>query len=159
MEVLRDLASLRHVRGPVYLAIGVFDGVHRGHQALISEAQADAAKTGGTAVVVTFEPHPMMYFQAADAPLRLSTPRHKELLLERLGVTHLEVLPFLGARAGQTAGEFVAELQSVCQPLGGICVGAEWRFGRGREGSVDFLRQVGAAGQFEVDGKIGRAHV
>ena len=149
MEVLHDLAELQSLRGPVYLAIGIFDGVHRGHQALIEEAKADAKKTGGTAVVMTFEPHPMMFFQRADPPLRLSSPRHKELLLERQGVTHLAVLPFEAARAGQTAEEFVEDLRKACRPLGGIVVGADWKFGKGRGGNVDLLKQLGG---FEVDG-------
>lgn len=149
MEVLHDLAELQSLRGPVYLAIGIFDGVHRGHQALIEEAKADAAKTGGTAVVMTFEPHPMMFFQRAEPPLRLSSPRHKELLLERQGVTHLAVLPFEAARAGQTAEEFVEDLRAACQPLGGIVVGADWKFGKGRGGNVELLKQLGG---FEVDG-------
>jgi riboflavin kinase/FMN adenylyltransferase len=149
MEVLHDLGSLSALRGPVYLAIGIFDGVHRGHQALIGEAQADARKTGGTAVVMTFEPHPMMFFQRAEPPLRLSSPRHKELLLGRQGVTHLAVLPFDAARAGQTAEEFVEDLRVSCRPLGGIVVGADWKFGKGRGGDVDLLRRMGG---FEVDG-------
>lgn len=149
MEVLHDLAELQSLRGPVYLAIGIFDGVHRGHQALIEEAKADAKKTGGTAVVMTFEPHPMMFFQRAEPPLRLSSPRHKELLLERQGVTHLAVLPFEAARAGQTAEEFVEDLRKACRPLGGIVVGADWKFGKGRGGNVDLLKQLGG---FEVDG-------
>ena len=149
MEVLHDLAELQSLRGPVYLAIGIFDGVHRGHQALVEEAQADAKKTGGTAVVMTFEPHPMMFFQRAEPPLRLSSPRHKELLLARQGVTHLAVLPFEAARAGQTAEEFVEELRKACRPLGGIVVGADWKFGKGRGGNVELLKQLGG---FEVDG-------
>lgn len=152
MKVFRELTELQSVPGPVFLAIGVFDGVHRGHQALIAEAQADAAKNWGTAVVMTFEPHPMMFFQKSDAPLRLSSPQHKELLMQRQGVTHLAVLPFRADRAAQTAEEFVRELQSVCRPLGGICVGAEWRFGRGRLGNVALLQEMGAADGFEVDG-------
>ena len=149
MEVLHDLAELQSLRGPVYLAIGIFDGVHRGHQALIEEAQADAQKTGGTAVVMTFEPHPMMFFRRAEPPLRLSSPRHKELLLARQGVTHLAVLPFEAARAGQTAEEFVEDLRKSCRPLGGIVVGADWKFGKGRGGNVELLKQLGG---FEVDG-------
>ena len=149
MEVLHDLASLQSLRGPVYLAIGIFDGVHRGHQALIKEAQADAKKSGGTAVVMTFEPHPMMFFQHSAPPLRLSSPRHKELLLERQGVTHLAVLPFEAGRAGQTAEEFVEDLRAACRPLGGVVVGADWKFGKGRTGDVALLRRMGG---FEVDG-------
>lgn len=149
MEVLHDLESLRSLPGPVYLAIGIFDGVHRGHRALIEEAQADARKTGGTAVVMTFEPHPMMFFQRAEPPLRLSSPRHKELLLARQGATHLAVLPFEAGRAGQTAEEFVEDLRAACRPLGGVVVGADWKFGKGRGGDVALLRQMGG---FEVDG-------
>lgn len=149
MQILRDLESLQSLRGPVYLAIGIFDGVHRGHQALIAEVQADAARTGGTAVVMTFEPHPMMFFQRPERPLRLSGPRHKELLLERQGVTHLAVIPFDASRSAQTAEEFVEDLRAYCRPLGGVVVGAEWKFGKGREGDVALLRRMGG---FEVDG-------
>jgi riboflavin kinase/FMN adenylyltransferase len=149
MEVVHDLASLGLLRGPVYLAIGIFDGVHRGHQALIEEAQADAKKSGGTAVVMTFEPHPMMFFQRGEPPLRLSNPPHKELLLRRQGVTHLAVLPFEAGRAGQTAEEFVSDLRAACRPLGGIVVGADWKFGKGRTGDVALLQKLGG---FEVDG-------
>lgn len=149
MQVLRDLDSLKSLRGPVYLAIGIFDGVHRGHQALIAEAQADAARTGGTAVVMTFEPHPMMFFRRPESPLRLSGPRHKELLLERRGVTHLAVLPFDAVRSAQSAEEFIEDLRAHCRPLGGVVVGAEWKFGRGRCGDVAMLRRMGG---FEVDG-------
>ena len=134
MEVLHDLESLRSLPGPVYLAIGIFDGVHRGHRALIEEAQADAKKTGGTAVVMTFEPHPMMFFQRSEPPLRLSSPGHKELLLERQGVTHLAVLPFEAGRAGQTAEEFVEDLRAACRPLGGVVVGVDWKFARATRG-------------------------
>ena len=149
MEVLHDLESLRSLPGPVYLAIGIFDGLHRGHRALIEEAQADAQKTGGTAVVMTFEPHPMMFFQRGEPPLRLSSPRHKELLLRRQGVTHLVVLPFEAALAGQTAEEFVGDLRAACHPLGGVVVGADWKFGKGRSGDVALLKRMGG---FEVDG-------
>lgn len=149
MQILNDLESLKSLRGPVYLAIGIFDGVHRGHQALIAEAQADAARTGGTAVVMTFEPHPMMFFQRPEQPLRLSGPRHKELLLARQGVTHLAVIPFDAARSTQTAEEFVDDLRAYCDPLGGVVVGAEWKFGKGRGGDVALLRRMGG---FEVDG-------
>lgn len=158
MDILRDTADLGSLRGPVFLAIGIFDGVHRGHQALIAEARADALRSGGTAVVMTFEPHPMMFFQragtrtSAQAPPRLSSPRHKALLMERLGVRHLAVLPFDAARAAQPPEAFVAELADACRPLGGICVGEDWRFGRGRAGDIQLLRELGRAGGFEVDG-------
>lgn len=152
MEVLRDPASLASLPGPVFLAIGIFDGVHRGHQALIAEAQADAARMGGTAAVMTFEPHPMMYFQHAEPPLRLSGPRHKELLLAGLGVTHAAVMPFGAVRAAQAPEEFVAGLVASCRPLGGICVGDAWRFGRGRAGDIALLKELGRRGGFEVDG-------
>lgn len=150
MEVLRTTKALHSLRGPVFLAIGIFDGIHRGHQALLAEAQADARREGGTAAVLTFEPHPMMFFQHA-APPCLSSPHHKELLLQRLGLTHLAVLPFDAARAAQTPEEFVAELVEACHPLGGICVGEDWRFGRGRTGDVTLLREMGRGEGFAVD--------
>jgi riboflavin kinase/FMN adenylyltransferase len=152
MQVLHAPGELGDLPGPVFLAIGIFDGVHRGHQALIAEARADAEAAGGTAVVMTFEPHPMMFFQRSGAPLRLSSPRHKEVLLARAGVTHVLVVPFDGPRAAQGPEDFVEELRGACRPLGGICVGAEWRFGRGRSGDVALLERLGSDQGFAVDG-------
>jgi riboflavin kinase/FMN adenylyltransferase len=90
-----------------------------------------------------------MFFQRGEPPLRLSSPRHKEILLARQGVTHLAVLPFEAARAGQTAEAFVEDLRAACQPLGGVVVGADWKFGKGRAGDVGLLKRMGG---FEVDG-------
>ena len=71
------------------------------------------------------------------------------MLLEQRGVTHLAVLPFEAVRAGQTAEQFVEDLRAACRPLGGVVVGADWKFGKGRTGDVALLKKLGG---FEVDG-------
>ncbi len=148
----RSLTSLTSISGPLHLAIGVFDGLHLGHQEVIRSAQAAAAMQGGTAVVVTFDPHPIRVLRPDVAPQLLTTTRHKEIILSRLGVGHLLELPFTAEFASHTAEQFVAELQAACQPLGSIAVGEDWAFGRGRRGNVARLQQLGEAGHFTVHG-------
>ena len=75
MRILHSIPELAELPGPVFLAIGVFDGVHLGHQAVISTAARHAAEAGGTAVVVTFDPHPMKILRPQESPrLLTATP-------------------------------------------------------------------------------------
>src|SRR3954452_19002687 len=94
MRTLRAVADLNSLPGPLFLAIGVFDGVHLGHQAVISTAVSHAAAANGTAVVVTFDPHPAKFLRPQESPRLLTAPQHKIALIRRLGVLHLLVLPF-----------------------------------------------------------------
>ncbi len=139
MKVHRDIAKLSQLEGPVHLSIGVFDGVHLGHQSVIRSAHVGE----GTPVVVTFDPHPAQLFRPQAAPLRLTTPRHQELVLRRLGVDHLLVIPFTEEFARTEAVAFVQNLVRACHPLGTISVGRDWVFGHQRKGNVELLRSLG----------------
>src|SRR5437773_9139151 len=94
METLHSISELAHLRGPLFLAIGVFDGVHLGHQAVISTSARHAREAGGTPVVVTFDPHPAKVLRPKDAPHLLTATQHKIALIRDLGVGHLLVLHF-----------------------------------------------------------------
>src|ERR1700719_989503 len=94
MDTLRSIPELARLPGPLFLAIGVFDGVHRGHQAVISTSAEHARKANGTAVVVNFYPHPMKVLRPKDAPHLLTATQHKIKLIRNLGVRHLLVLKF-----------------------------------------------------------------
>jgi len=143
MQVLHSIAGLSAVPGPVCLAIGVFDGVHLGHQSVIRRAVEDAARLGGSAVVVTFDPHPIRVLRPEQAPRLLTSTGHKRLLIERLGVRNLLVIPFERTFAALPPEAFVRELHAAARPLREICVGYTWSFGRGRTGNLELLRLMG----------------
>src|ERR1700738_3756600 len=94
MKTLHSISELATLRGPLFLAIGVFDGVHRGHQAVISTSARHAHAAGGTPVVVTFDPHPAKVLRPNDAPHLLTATRHKIALIRALGVGHLLIINF-----------------------------------------------------------------
>ena len=150
IEILHGLEQLKNIEGPVSLALGVFDGVHVGHQAVIGAAVDWASACGGTAVVVTFEPHPIQVLAPEKAPMRiLATIQHKALLLERLGVGVLLVAEFTPDFARQSADSFFELLRH--PGLRSIAVGEDWKFGRGRDGDGRFLRKKGSELGVEID--------
>jgi riboflavin kinase/FMN adenylyltransferase len=110
MEILRSIPELAHLTGPLFLAIGVFDGVHRGHQAVISTSADHAQSANGTPVVVTFDPHPMKVLRPREAPHLLTATQHKIRLIRQLGVQHLLVIKFDKAFASTAPEDFVQQL-------------------------------------------------
>jgi len=143
MRLHHSIAELSAVPGPVFLAIGVFDGVHLGHQAVIRRALEDAQVAGGTSVVVTFDPHPVRVMRPHQAPRILTSTQHKAQLIERLGVSELLVLPFTPELSAMPPEAFVLALHAACRPLREICVGHTWSFGRNRAGNLALLKQMG----------------
>ena len=152
MHILRSIPELAPIPGPVFLAIGVFDGVHLGHQAVISTAARHAAEAGGTAVVVTFDPHPAKILRPQESPRLLTATQHKIALIRALGVSHLLVLKFDRELASTSPEEFVRQLVAAAQPLREICVGQEWSFGKNRAGNLALLKELGARLNFNVIG-------
>jgi len=152
METLRSIPELSRLRGPLFLAIGVFDGVHRGHQAVISTSAEHARSANGTPVVVTFDPHPVKVLRPKQAPHLLTATQHKIRLIRDLGVQHLLVIKFDKAFAATPPENFVQKLVTHSKPLREICVGHEWSFGKGRRGNLELLGKLGAQFDFEVIG-------
>src|SRR4051794_29641843 len=152
MRVLRSISELAELRGPLYLAIGVFDGVHLGHQAVISTSARHASDARGTPVVVTFDPHPVKVLRPDSAPHLLTATQHKIALIRDLGVAHLLVLHFDKAFAGTSPEDFVQQLVDGSKPLREICVGHEWSFGKGRAGNLALLKKLGEIHGFNVIG-------
>ena len=152
MRVLRSIPELAQVPGPVFLAIGVFDGVHLGHQAVISTAARHAEEAGGTAVVVTFDPHPAKFLRPQKSPRLLTSTQHKIALIRALGVSHLLVLKFDRELASTSPTDFVRQLASSAKPLREICVGEEWSFGKNRAGNLTLLKELGGQLGFDVVG-------
>ena len=152
MELLRSIPELARLRGPLFLAIGVFDGVHRGHQAVISTSADHARVANGTPVVVTFDPHPEKVLRPEKAPHLLSATKHKIALIRALGVEHLLIITFDKQFAATEPEDFVAQLVNHSKPLREICVGHEWSFGKNRRGNLDLLKGLGAKSSFDVVG-------
>jgi len=152
MEILRSIPELERLAGPLFLAIGVFDGVHRGHQAVISTSADHARAAKGTPVVVTFDPHPEKVLRPAQAPHLLTATQHKIALIRNLGVGHLLIITFDKQFAATEPEAFVQQLVNHSKPLREICVGHEWTFGKNRRGNLDLLKKFGAQFHFEVVG-------
>ena len=123
----------------MHLAIGMFDGVHLGHQAVIKAAVQSARRSGGAAAVLTFDPHPSRLFRPDD-PVRLIMDRERRVAaLAALGVAAVIVQPFDAAFAAIPAVDFLPALRSALPNLHTVYVGENWRFGRGRSGDVTLL--------------------
>lgn len=152
MKLLQAISELAGLPGPVFLAIGVFDGVHLGHQAVIGEAVKDAREEGGSAVVVTFDPHPQRILRPEAAPRILTSTPHKLQLLRQLGIAHTLLVKFDATFAATSPETFIRELSGASKPLGGICVGQQWSFGKNRVGNLDLLRLLGNELGFKVTG-------
>ncbi|MEH3117344.1 MAG: bifunctional riboflavin kinase/FAD synthetase [Methylorubrum populi] len=122
------------------VALGNFDGVHRGHRALIETVRSEAGTR--PAAVLTFEPHPRAFF-APDQPMfRLTGPRAKEIVFARLGLDGLIVRRFDARLAGTRAGDFVVGWLRDGLGLSGVVIGHDFHFGRGREGSPGMLAEL-----------------
>ena len=152
MQVLRAISELAELPGPLFLAIGVFDGVHLGHQAVISTSARHAQEADGTPVVVTFDPHPAKVLRPEKAPRLLTATQHKIALIRDLGVEHLLVIRFDREFANTPPEEFVHQLVTHAQPLREICVGHEWSFGKDRAGNLALLQKLGVEFDFNVVG-------
>lgn len=124
---------------PLHLAIGMFDGVHLGHQAVIEAAVQSARRSGGVAAVLTFAPHPSALFRP-EQPTRLIMDAHtKARVLGRLGADAVVTQPFTPEFARIAAEEFIPWLRQRLPHLATVYVGENWRFGRGRRGDIALL--------------------
>ncbi len=154
MDILNDIAALSDIPGPLHLAIGVFDGMHRGHQAVIQAAQqaADCHEEKGAVVVVTFDPHPARVICPERAPRLLTSRRHKMALMLDYGIERALVIRFDEHFCRLSGRDFVGQLHAAARPLRTVCVGHDWTFGYKRSGNVELLRELGAIMDFSVIG-------
>ena len=138
------------LRGPV-VAIGNFDGVHRGHQAVIARARALAADLGRPCAVLTFEPHPANYFAGAPVIFRLTTEDAKATALARLGLDGMIVLRFDDALAALDAAAFVSDILVGRLGITAAVIGYDFHFGRKRGGTPQGLADEGRRLGFAVE--------
>ncbi len=149
-RVVRDLAPDDALRGAI-VAIGNFDGVHRGHRAVIAAAIERAKQAGVPAAALTFEPHPRDFFNPGEPLFRLTDEAVKLRLLASTGLDGAIVLTFDAALASLTADEFVARILVERFAVSGAVIGFNFHFGMHRAGSPELLATEGAKRGFSVD--------
>jgi riboflavin kinase/FMN adenylyltransferase len=151
MEVLRDLSACPRPAEGTAVTIGAFDGVHRGHQAVISEVRRRADERGLATAVVTFDRHPASVVRPESAPRLLTDLDQKLELLAETGIDYCLVVTFDETRRQESAEDFVREVLVDCLAARLVVVGEDFHFGRERAGNVNLLRRMGADLAFEVD--------
>jgi riboflavin kinase/FMN adenylyltransferase len=133
------------------VAIGNFDGLHRGHRGVVARAQALAKKLGKPCALLTFEPHPADVFAGRPVIFRLTPPAAKAAQAARLGLDGMIVLTFDKAFAGQPARSFTEDILGKSLGVSAAVAGYDFRFGAGRAGDADFLRKEGERLGFSVE--------
>lgn len=148
--ICKTLEELPALGVPLHLALGVFDGVHVGHQAVIRRAVDAAARDGGLAGLLTFDPHPIRVIAPQKAPTSLlETLEHKARAVADYGVQLFIPLHFDPEVARMEASEFIGQL--MVAPVRTLAVGEDWRFGHNRSGDVTFLENEAARCGFTLE--------
>lgn len=149
--VIRDGAAMPPALKCGYVAIGNFDGVHRGHRAVIDIARTHAKKNGAAALALTFEPHPRAFFRP-DVPLFRITPEAEKLqLFAAAGLDGAVVMQFNRGLAGLSAADFVEKILVEWLGIRGVAVGHDFHFGKQRQGTPEFLIEAGKRHGFAVE--------
>lgn len=133
------------------MAIGNFDGLHRGHRGVLARAKALAQKLGRPCAVLTFEPHPADFFAKRSVIFRLTSHEAKSAFLARLGMDGIVVLTFDAALSGLSAEDFIQDVLLRRLGVSGVVVGYDFHFGARRQGTPEFLKAEGARLGFAVD--------
>ncbi|MEU6150385.1 bifunctional riboflavin kinase/FAD synthetase [Actinosynnema sp. NPDC047251] len=152
MQRWRGLDHLPGGWGRCVVTIGVFDGVHRGHQALVGRAVELAAEKGVPSVLMTFDPHPSEVVRPGSHPAQLTSLRRRSELVEQLGVDVFCVVPFTVEVSRMTAAEFVHEILVDRLHVASVVVGQNFTFGSKAAGNVDLLRALGQRFGFGTEG-------
>lgn len=138
MKILRDPERM----SPCVLVLGMFDGVHRGHQALLMRGGELAQEMAFPLSVLSFEPHPLRVLAPEKCPAMLNTLPEKARIMQSFGVDNLCILPFNRARADQSPEDFMAEMVEIYAPVVVVC-GFNFTFGKGGLGTGRMLREYG----------------
>ncbi len=150
MGVYYQTENLPAFRNPV-ITIGTFDGVHKGHQKILSAVKNKALQTDGESIVITFHPHPRKLL-FPDQQLQLLTPlEEKILLLQEEGIHHIVVVPFTKAFSALSAKEYVAEFLVAQFHPQCIVIGYDHHFGNDRSGNIELLHSLKNELNFEVE--------
>lgn len=154
MQLIKGFEGLAASQRGASAALGNFDGVHRGHQALIAEAARVGSQIGAATGIITFEPHPRRFFQPDAPPFRLTLAPEKARILAAHGVEQIHELTFDAALAAMPAEAFVEQVLAGGDRGGlgirHLVIGEDFRFGKGRTGDASLLRYMSAPLGFTV---------
>lgn len=150
MRVITDLSESPWPGQRTVVTIGAYDGVHRGHQAVIAEVRRRAAESGARSAVITFDRHPASVVRPESAPRLLTDLDQKLELLAATGVDATVLVHFDDEQASEDPVDFARRVLVRCLATSAIVVGEDFHFGRGRGGNVATLRELGASEGFDV---------
>ena len=151
MHVVTDLSVSPWPNERAVITIGAYDGVHRGHRAVIAQVQARAAELGARSVVVTFDRHPASVIRPDAAPRLLTNASQKLELLADTGVDATVVVPFSAAQARETPVNFVERVIVNALRTQAVIVGSDFHFGHMRQGNITLLRELGERHDFTCE--------
>lgn len=151
MLVVTDLSVSPWPNERAVITIGAYDGVHRGHCAVIAQVQARAAELGARSVVVTFDRHPASVIRPDAAPRLLTNPAQKLELLADTGVDATVVVPFSPEQARETPVDFVERVIVNALRTQAVIVGSDFHFGHMRQGNITLLREMGERHDFTCE--------
>ena len=151
MKIYNAIEEIGPIKNPV-LTTGTFDGVHKGHQKILSRIQEGARKINGESILLTFHPHPRMVLFPEDNDLRLLNSQKEKLeLLEKAGIDHVIIHPFTKKFSRLTSIEFVRGLLVNKIGVKKLVIGYNHHFGRNREGTLEHLLEHGETYGFDVE--------
>jgi riboflavin kinase/FMN adenylyltransferase len=151
VHVVTDLSVSPWPNERAVITIGAYDGVHRGHRAVIAQVQARAGELGARSVVVTFDRHPASVIRPDAAPRLLTNASQKLELLADTGVDATVVVPFSAAQARETPVDFVERVIVNALRTQAVIVGSDFHFGHMRQGNITLLREMGERHDFTCE--------
>ena len=143
MEIIKDIVSLKKSYPNTVLTIGNYDGVHLGHQKILSMVGKKAEEIGGTSMVMTFDPHPVKVIAPEKNVKLLTTPEEKARLIAKMGIDVLLFITFTKEFSQIAPDEFISELLVKKLNIKEVIVGANYSFGKSKKGNIDLLRKRG----------------
>lgn len=151
MKIYNHIDEFQKLANAV-VTIGTFDGVHIGHQKIITRLQEVASQTGGETVILTFFPHPRMILHPEDVNIKLiTTMKEKAELLEKLGIDHLIITPFTRDFSNLSPQEYIKNILVDKIGTSQIVMGYDHRFGKDREGGLEYLQKLAPIYGYEVE--------
>jgi riboflavin kinase / FMN adenylyltransferase len=150
MTIIRGLEALHSKHPYTVLTIGNYDGIHIGHQKILSMVMERAGETAGTSMVMTFDPHPMKVLAPEKNIKLLITPDEKIRLIDAMGIDVLLLINFTREFAGMLPDDFIKNVLVDKINVKEVCVGTNYTFGRNKKGSVELLRRRGKKYGFRV---------
>jgi riboflavin kinase/FMN adenylyltransferase len=151
MVIFRNISEIREKLRHPAVTIGNFDGVHLGHREIFRRVCELARAQDGVSVVITFAPHPLQVISPGTGLKLITTPKEKRSLIEGSGIDYLLEIPFDFAFASIAASDFVEQILVGAIGMESLVIGYDYAFGRGREGNVQLLRQLGERFGYQVE--------